>query len=518
MILRRSLIPFFSSVLLLGSLSAQAVGGYWTAEWEVAGYRAFRSCEDLNGDGVRDLLHTNPWRQEMMAVHGVTGGTLWSRPTPLWALDSVCVGDVTGDGIPDVVTGVGDPLAAALGTVELRSGDTGALHRSTWVPGTTNIGRQLEAAGDVDQDGIPDYLAMEDTRAFILSGADDSILRIHGSYQEVLATSIGDLDGDGIREYLLRDPTGAGLVELYSGASGAVLRSHSGPEAGYGHTAVGITDLDADGVPDYLIAAPVWSLPGRSRVTAHSGATGAAIWEHQPADPVMEAGRQMAVVDDLDQDGFPEIAISDNQLARHGNHRVGLIEILSGRTGEVAMHLYGKPYFWGMGGWLADHDDLNGDGVRELVIGWTRDREGHGDPQTSIFSFRPGLIADVHQVSASAGGAVNFEVDFGVDEGGKDYLIRVSGSGKGPIVAGGVAVPLTADALFWWHVQQGSLPYFPGDVGTLNWSGKATAVLQLAPGAAASLVGSNLSFAALSHDGGSKGRMASVAVTVAVLP
>ena len=56
---------------------------------------------DVNGDGDKEILITNPWGGITYLIDGATGGELWSR-TEAGACD---VGDINGDGIDEIVVG-----------------------------------------------------------------------------------------------------------------------------------------------------------------------------------------------------------------------------------------------------------------------------------------------------------------------------------------------------------------------------------------------------------------------------
>lgn len=159
--------------------------------------------------------------------------------------DSVAVGDVTGDGIPDLVAGA--PGWDGAGTSNL---SFGAIHvfngRSTWSPtslttandsfgffgnsNATTIGARL-AVGDVNKDGIADMVFSSrdaarpgfttEGRTFVVFGSPtlangDRFLESAGHDLEINGNvsglqlgdyiTTGDLDGDGAHEIILAAP------------------------------------------------------------------------------------------------------------------------------------------------------------------------------------------------------------------------------------------------------------------------------------------------------------------------
>ena len=152
-----------------------------------------RQTSDLDADGVRDLLiaevHTRGDRSRVVAYSGRDGKVLrtWKQRED-WPFGSVfdVIGDVDGDGTPDLLVTAPDSSADV-----------------SW--------------------------------AWILSGKEDRV--IHqvsarprtSSYFGVAGCGIGDVDGDSVSDFLIGDAScraGAslpGFVRLYSGKTGLRL-------------------------------------------------------------------------------------------------------------------------------------------------------------------------------------------------------------------------------------------------------------------------------------------------------
>ena len=177
------------------------------------------------------------------------------------------VGDVDGDGIDDAA--VSSP---GQGRAYLYSGATGLQIGPDLIPtsASNSFGQFfVGGVGDLTGDGVPDVYVGDyaASRAFVFSGADGSIhLNIPGGGGAGLGCGRGlyaDADGDGVDDLCIgayTDATGgpsAGQVRLYSGADGSLIRAVSSNTGGtqLGFDAVGIGDVNGDGAPDFVGAA-----------------------------------------------------------------------------------------------------------------------------------------------------------------------------------------------------------------------------------------------------------------------
>ena len=194
------------------------------------------------------------------------------------------------------------------------------------------------------------------------------------------------MDGDGTPDLLVGAPNASGnqgRAALVSGASGAVLRTLTSPNAQadgfFGFSVAGPGDLDGDGTPDLVVGATdEEAAVGGAQVTdqgqahAFSGADGSALWSGTPrtAEGAIFFGRVAALGGDATGDGVPDV-IAGAVRARAGGQRSGRAYLLSGADGSVvyaldSVNAQDNGFF---GHTLAGVPDLDGDGVPEVLVG-----------------------------------------------------------------------------------------------------------------------------------------------------
>lgn len=210
---------------------------------------------------------------------------------------TVASDDLDGDGVADLVVGIGD--------------GRGAMH-VLWGPVTADVqldlprnaprdhvGRDVAVAGDLDGDGLPDVLVgapgTNDNagRVEVWVGSDPSEpwLRVDGvAPADGLGARVapaGDLDGDGLAELVVGAPEAtlsseqprAGAVYLfYAPQAGRVSAADAdflvrGRDASdrAGAGLMGGADLDGDGFDDLLLGAGFGWDPATDQATATSG-------------------------------------------------------------------------------------------------------------------------------------------------------------------------------------------------------------------------------------------------------
>ena len=298
--------------------------------------------------------------------------------------------DVTGDGVADLLVGApgADCTASNDGEVLVYSGSDGSLFES-FCGLSEALGAGLCYVGDVDGDGVPDLwigapnyqsptTGTATGRAYLHSGATGALItRFDGeatydAFGSAL-TGLGDVDGDGVADLLVASEmhtvgtmSGAGRVYLYSGATLALLRTHDGAAQAdhFGHSLAGVGDADGDGVDDYAIGAILYGANDTGSVQLFSGRSGALLWSLTGARQFSQLGVGIAGGLDWNGDGFADVIVGSPE----NYPTLGRVEVHSGFDGSLLASGTGQAGE-GFGKSVANVGDMNGDGYPEIFVG-----------------------------------------------------------------------------------------------------------------------------------------------------
>lgn len=244
----------------------------------------------------------------------------FAYPTTFTGGVRVATGDVTGDGVEDIITAPGAGAGTG-GLIKVFDGQTGALSFSFYPFGSTFTGGMSVAASDVNADGHSDIA---------VSGVPNGSISQETVYNAVGLGTLGSgptqtgAQPTSMVPIALADVNGDGKADLITGSFNAQL---------------------------YTTAVQVLNLQNSNILFAASAPPGAA------AAPVFVAGG------DLTGDGKAE-TIYTVRSGSGGATQIFVRNQAAGTTAQIA-----NPYGGFTGAIRVATEDLNGDGRKDIVMG-----------------------------------------------------------------------------------------------------------------------------------------------------
>ncbi|MFO0875375.1 MAG: hypothetical protein U0575_15590 [Phycisphaerales bacterium] len=275
-----------------------------------------------------------------------------------------------------------------------------------------DFGVSVSGIPDVDGDGYGDVIVGADSedgagvndsgRVYIFSGKTGLLIRTHASpnatsqgYFGQAVAGLPDINGDGRGDYAVGAPgeNGAGVnssgrVYIYSGATGALIRTHTSPNpessGRFGSAVAGIKDLNGDGRGDYIVGAYDENgagVNGSGRAYVYSGINGTLIRTHTSpnANTSGSFGTAVAGIPDATGDGRGDYIVGAPYEDLPGNlFEAGRAYIYNGSTGGLTHTLispnaeqYGR-----FGNAVGGLPDASGNGLGDVVVGAAREDPG----------------------------------------------------------------------------------------------------------------------------------------------
>jgi FG-GAP repeat/FG-GAP-like repeat/TPR repeat len=356
------------------------------------------------------------------------------------------LGDVDGDGIPDVV--VSAPTSGAggekAGRVYVYSTKTGALVWTTVGHAGDELGTGVENAGDVNGDGIPDVIASAPGGGFasVFSGRDGRVLwtfKAEATSDDFgrHVSGVGDVDRDGHADVIVGAPKnaaggkGAGRAYVYSGKTGRALLTLTGehPGDGFGSAVAGYSDRK---LLRLVVGAPTAGARHGGRVFVYSSLQPKPQFVVDADETGGALGAMfLSVLGDVDGDGVPDVYASDWSNGANGPS-TGRVYVHSGRDGHRLFALTGETAGEGFGTSPSVAGDVDGDGHADLIVGaWQHSSAAVGGGRAYLYSGKDGRLIKTY-TCRTPGDTFGFDaVGMGdVDgDGTMDFLITSGWSG-----------------------------------------------------------------------------------------
>jgi len=248
-----------------------------------------------------------------------------------------------------------------------------------------------------------------------------------------IARNIGDVDKDGVPDFVTSAPTSkaagenAGRIYVYSTKSRKLLwkaDGHPGDQLGTGLEAAG--DTNGDGIPDVVASAP-----GGGYVNIYSGRNGRVLQTLKAENVNDSFGRHVEGVGDVNHDGYADVIVGapDNNGA---GAKAGRAYVYSGKDGKVLLTLSGEKAGDQFGSAVAGFSDKQTTLLMVGAPGAGRRHTGRTYVYDSL-SNTPKFVIDSDETGAALG-AMFLSILGDVDGDGVPdvYASDWSNSAKGP--------------------------------------------------------------------------------------
>ncbi len=358
------------------------------------------AAEDMNGDGRLDLVVTNfcsSCDNGFVSVFFGNGDGTFQPPVSYAAGAGhamfLAVGDLNRDGRPDIVTinrcsGTGCGGQSTVGVL-LNNGD--GTFQSQVSYGSFGYGNAGVAVGDVNGDGIPDVVVANECvgsgcvhgNVSVLLGNGNGTLQAPVTYgtggKHSWVVALGDFNGDNKLDIVVGNywaesctynPCPAGTVGVLLGNGDGTFQGpvtyDSGGEQPY---AVAVGDLNGDGKLDIIVAN--YYLRGSTKSDDY-GAVGVLLGNgdgtFQTALSYNSGGLDAFSVAaaDVNGDGHPDLLVT-NECGNSSSCTSGTVNVLLGNGNGT----FRTPLSYQSGGYTAISvavGDVNGDGKQDIVV------------------------------------------------------------------------------------------------------------------------------------------------------
>lgn len=303
------------------------------------------------------------------------GGGSTTGPIPVFSLYfSVAVADLNGDGKNDIIACYsfvdGPPPHPGFVAVYLQNqSKPGTFSRATYNVGNDPVSVVI---GDLDGDGKPDIVTTNTILSALGKGSSNVSVLLQdptkpGQFLSATnydtgtaptSVAMGDLNGDGKPDLAVADAGGISVLFQNPSVSGSFL-PRTALSIGSSAASVAIADLNGDNKPD-LIATTEGSVTILLQIPAVPGSFSSPTRYGAGLQPIF------AAVADLNADGRPDLAVAN--LGSPSDGTTSSVSVLLQNPAALGDFLTAMNYRTGVRSSVVAIADLNSDGKADLVV------------------------------------------------------------------------------------------------------------------------------------------------------
>jgi hypothetical protein len=338
---------------------------------------------DVNGDGKPDIIVPNTFDNTVSVLLNTTPP---GSPTVTFAIRQtfaagngpsfVAVGDVNGDGKPDLVVTNGEGVSVLLNTTPPGAAMAFFAPQQTFA---TGVGPREVRVGDLNGDGKPDLVVgniLDNTVSVLLNTTTPGSSMASFAPQQTFATgtdplsvALGDLNGDGEPDIVVTNLMDSTVSVLRNttppGASTASFAPQQTFAAGGDPFMVALGDFNGDGEPDLLLANSINMVSVLLNRTVLGETTITPAFPQAGPAAAVSTGPVSIAVGDINGDGKPDLVVAN------GDQFADTVSVLLNTTptGAATPTFAAQQTFaTGLNPQSVVLGDVNGDGKLDILV------------------------------------------------------------------------------------------------------------------------------------------------------